>query len=125
MALEVVGFYRDSRSLYEECKKCQSYHAIIVMKDGSMCDGIIEEVNDDSVTILVGENVIEKECAEEANRQGPFGHGQPGGFRRFRRRNFPMRNIDRVGPLRYPYIIPPYPIYQYPYPYPYPYYPYI
>lgn len=113
MSLEVVGFYRDSESLYDECKRCISYYSL------SMLEGIIEEVNNDSVNILVAEYVYEDDYKEEMNRQQSMEYRQRGGFRRFGRRNFPINNINRVRPVRFPYIIP-----FYPYPYPYPYFPY-
>ncbi|MBX9137558.1 MULTISPECIES: hypothetical protein [unclassified Clostridium] len=121
MSLEVVGFYRDSESLYDECKRCISYYSLVTMSNGSMLEGIIEEVNNDSVNILVAEYVYEDDYKEEMNRQQSMEYRQRGGFRRFGRRNFPINNINRVRPVRFPYIIPFYP---YPYPYPYPYFPY-
>ena len=32
MAIEVVGFYRDNESLYDECKKCISYYSILLFQ---------------------------------------------------------------------------------------------
>ena len=115
MAIEVVGFYRDNESLYNECKKCISYYSVIVLSNGAKLEGIIEEVINDSLSILVAEEVMESEYESEMNRQ-------QGRFRRFNRRRFPMKNINSARPIRFPYIIPFYPVY--PYPYPYPYYPY-
>ena len=34
MAIEVVGFYRDNESLYDECRKCISYYSVIVLSNG-------------------------------------------------------------------------------------------
>lgn len=122
MAIEVVGFYRDSESLYDECKRCISYYSIIVLSNGAKLEGIIEEVINDTVSVLVAEEVMESEYESEMNRQQYMGYRQPGRFRRFNRRRFPMSNINSARPIRFPYIIPFYPVY--PYPYPYPYYPY-
>lgn len=124
MAIEVVGFYRDGESLYDECKKCISYYSIIVLSNGAKLEGIIEEVINDSVSVLVAEEVMENEYENEMSRQQYMGYRQPGRFRRFNRMRFPMKNINSARPLRFPYIIPLYPVYPYPYPYPYPYYPY-
>ena len=121
MSLEVVSLYRDEESLYDEYKKCISYYSVIIMSNGSRLEGIIEEVNNNTVSVLVSEDVMESDYENEMNRQQYMGYRQPGRFRRFNRRNFPMRNINRVRPLRFPYIIPPYPVYPYPYFYPYPY----
>lgn len=124
MAIEVVGFYRDNESLYNECKKCISYYSVIVLSNGARLEGIIEEVINDSVSILVAEDVMESEYENEMNRQQYMGYRQPGRFMRFNRRRFPMNNINSARVLRFPYTIPPYPVYPYSYPYPYPYYPY-
>ena len=124
MAIEVVGFYRDNESLYDECKKCISYYSVIVLSNGAKLEGIIEEVINDSLSILVAEEVMESEYENEMNRQQYMGYRQQGRFRRFNRRRFPMKNINSARPIRFPYIIPFYPVYPYPYPYPYPYYPY-
>ncbi|WP_195986510.1 hypothetical protein [Clostridium sp. D53t1_180928_C8] len=104
MSLEVMGFYRDSESLYDECKRCISYYSLVTMSNGSMLEGIIEEVNNDSVNILVAEYVFDDYYKEEMSRQ-------QGGFRRFGRRNFLISNINRIRSVRFPYIIPVYPVY--------------
>ncbi|WP_195515888.1 hypothetical protein [Paraclostridium bifermentans] len=122
MAIEVVGFYRDNESLYDECRKCISYYSVIVLSNGAKLEGIIEEVINDSLSILVAEEVMESEYESEMNRKQYMGYRQQGRFRRFNRRRFPMKNINSARVLRFPYIIPFYPVY--PYPYPYPYYPY-
>ncbi|MFB5661257.1 hypothetical protein [Alteribacillus sp. HJP-4] len=117
---EQYGYYypaEEPRNVYEQCKRYMNYHAMLTMNDGSQMDGIIEEVNGDSVNVLVGEDVMEPE--EEnygGDRQFYGGYGGPRRrFRRFRRRNFPLAALATIALL--PYIIPPY------YPYgPYPYY---
>ena len=122
MSLEVVGFYRDAESLYDECKKCISYYSVIILSNGARVEGIIESVDDDNISMLVAEEVVESDYEDEMNRQKYMGNRQPGRFRRFGRSNFPMNNVNNARPLRFPYIVPLYPIY--PYPYPYPFYPY-
>ncbi len=119
MSLEVVGSYRDLHSIKEECKTYLTYHAVLIMKDGSTCDGIIEGVDDDDIIVLVGEDVVIDENEETNTRQQPMGYNRPNRYRRFRRRKFPMRGINRLELLRYPFIYP-----VYPYPYPYPFFPY-
>lgn len=95
-----------------------NYHVIITMKDGSSFDGIILDVGSDNVSILAGEDVMERENDED-NRQFYGGYYRPRRrFRRFRRRNFPIASLAALALL--PYIAPyPYPYYPY---YPYPYY---
>ncbi|MGL5379995.1 hypothetical protein [Clostridium sp.] len=117
MSLEVVGSYRNSRSIKEQYKTYISYHAVLIMNDGTTCDGIIEGIDGDEIIVLVGEDVVIDEKGDNMNRQRPMG----GRFRRFRRNNFPMDGINRIDLIRYPFINP---IYPYPYPYPYPFFPY-
>ena len=123
MSLEVVGCYRELSSIKEECKTYLSYHAVLIMSDGSTCDGIIEGVDDDSdeIIVLAGEDVMIDDDGDNMSRQQPMGYQRPNRYRRFRRRKFPINRINRLNPLRYPII---YPIYPYPYPYPYPFFPY-
>ena len=90
MALKENGYYRDLRNLEDECKKYLYYHTTLTMTDGSTFDGIIENVDKDSITVLVGEDVMEDESENQSDEQRqPFGHGRPRRrFRRFRRRKF-------------------------------------
>ncbi|OLO38077.1 hypothetical protein BTR23_11820 [Alkalihalophilus pseudofirmus] len=111
-----------SHSLHDECQRLMYYHVTLTMNDGSTFDGIIDNVGNDQVSVLVGEDVMERdEESESYDRQfAPYGYGFPGRrFRRFRRRQFPLASLAALALL--PYIVPP-PVYSYPYPYPY--YPY-
>lgn len=118
MPLEVVGCYRDSNSIKEQCKCNLFYHVVLMMNDGRMMDGIIEEVNDDNITMLVGEDIVDDLEDQGITRQPPGRPNRPNRFRRFGRRNYPINVIGGIGLLPYPYVPPIYP----PYPYPYPYY---
>lgn len=113
MSFELMDYYRDSQSLYDECKNCMTYHVVIVMRDGSTFDGIMDDVDADNATILVGEDVIADDMEEPMDRQESFGHRprRRRRFRRFRRRKFPMRNIHRIGLLGYPFFVPPFPFF--------------
>ena len=119
MTLERTDYNRDLRSLHDECKRCLYYHTTLTMKDGNTFDGIIENVDDDKISILVGEDVMEQEDENQYDQQRQYySHGRPRRrFRRFRRRNFPLATLAALSLLPYPYIA------QTPYPY-YPYYPY-
>jgi hypothetical protein len=81
-----------------------NYHVIAQMKDGSKKEGIIEDMDDQSVTMLIPEDVDGDE-----RQFYDYGPGYRPRFRRFRRFRFP-----------YYLFLPPF---FYPYPY-YPYYPY-
>ena len=62
-----------------------NYHVIGQMSDGSQVEGIIEDVDDEGVTMLVPENIE----ADERQFGGYGGYGRRR-FRRFRRRRFPF-----------------------------------
>jgi len=112
------GYYRELRAVDDVCKKYLNYHIILTMTDGSKLDGIIENVDTDSITMLVGEDVMEKENEDQSENQRQYhdhdhDHGRPRRrFRRFRRRSFPINRLAEIALL--PYIAPSY----------YPYYPF-
>ena len=107
--------YVYAKKLYDDCKKHRYYQATLVMIDGSTFDGIIEDVDEDNVTLLVGEDVIDQEMEEQPDKQRQYGgYGPRRRQRRYRRRNLPLANLAQLALLSY--IIPP--------AYPYPYYPY-
>ncbi len=117
MALEVVGCDRDLSKIKEQCMSCLSYHTILTLDDGSTLDGIIEGIQGDNIIVLVGEDIMVDGSGNSMMRQRPMGFG-PGRFRRFRRRGFPINRINRISPILFPFVYPPY---LYPY---YPLYPY-
>ena len=118
MALDRNFYYRELSNIQNECKKCLSYHCVLTMADGSMVDGIVENVDADNVSVLVDEDVDEEEIeskpADEQQRQY-YGHGRRPRrkYRRYKRRVFPLANLAKIALL--PYI----------YPAPYPYYPFV
>lgn len=127
MDLERNEYYRDLQPLHDQCLKCLYYHTILTMKDGSTLDGIIENVDNDRIIVLVGEDVMEEEGENEADQQRQYqGYGYSHGrrprrrYRRFRRKAYPLATLAALSLLPYPYIAPPYPYYN---PY-YSYYPY-
>lgn len=115
MALEENNYYRDSQSLHNDCKACIDYHVILTMTDGSTMDGIIESVDSNHVSVLVGEEVMEQEDESKSDYQRqPVGFGRPGRrFRRFRRRSFPLNRLAAIALLQYPYIMPPFSFFPY------------
>lgn len=93
-----------------DCRKYMNYHVQAKMRDGSDVEGIITDMDDNEVEMLVPEEVDEDEMNEQRQQ---FGYGGGYGrrrFRRFRRRRFPFFNVI---------IVRPYPYYYSPYPYPY------
>ncbi|WP_254434217.1 hypothetical protein [Halobacillus sp. Marseille-Q1614] len=102
---------------HEDVNKHKFYHVMVSMEDGSSFDGIITDVNDDDVTVLMGEEVMVDENGNETNGESrqfyPYGYG---GWRarRFRRAVFPLAALTALA--LYPYAAPFYPYYPY-YPY--------
>lgn len=114
--------YRDIESVQDQCKKYMNFHILLTMKDGSIIDGIIEDMDPDRIIMLVGEDVMEEEEDNDYNDQRQyFGQGQGRRRRRrrrrFRRRHIPFGTIAALTLLDYPYFAPPYP-------YNFPFYPY-
>lgn len=97
-------------NIKDQCNKYMFYHVVLTMADGSKVDGIIEDMDDDGITILVGEDVIEKEGENRSNKRQ---YGYPRRYRRFRRREYPFDALVGLSLLLYPYIAPPYPYYPY------------
>lgn len=120
MEFEREDSYRDLQNLHDKCRKCMYYHVNLTMTDGSAIDGIIENVDQDRIIMLVGEDVMEQENEDEDNMQRQYSsYGHPRRrrrFRRFRRKAYPLATLAALSLLPYPYIAPPYPYYQY-YPY--------
>ncbi|MFC7062928.1 small nuclear ribonucleoprotein [Halobacillus seohaensis] len=98
---------------HSHCEKYKHYHVMISLEDGSSFDGIIINVSDDGVTVLISEDVMVDENGNEEDQSRQY-YGGYGGrrrrARRFRRSLFPLTALSSL--LLYPY-------YQ-----PYPYYPY-
>ncbi|EOR20487.1 hypothetical protein A500_16815 [Clostridium sartagoforme AAU1] len=113
MTLERIDYYRDLQPLYDQCKKNLYYHSILTMTDGSVVDGIIEDVDNDSIVVLVGEDVMEQDDNEPNNQQRDFYRRPRRRYRRFRRRRFPLGNLAALSLLAYPFYAPPYPYYPY------------
>ncbi|MBT2618666.1 hypothetical protein J7I96_25295 [Bacillus sp. ISL-78] len=107
---QVQGSYQpdDIKTL---CRKYMNYHVIGQLSDGSKVDGIIDDMDEESVTMLVPEEFD----AEQGNRQqygygdyyDDYGRPRRRRYRRYRRQRFPY--VVFV----FPYVVP------YPYYYPY------
>lgn len=125
MSLERTNNFRNLQHVQDECKKYLDYHIILSMTDGQKFDGIIVSVESRHIVVLVGEDMINQECENQANQERvfkggarPIGGGFHGGgfpvgggfrrFRRFRRRNFPLGTLAALTLLQYPYINSPY-----------------
>ena len=101
-----------TQNLKSKCKKYLYYNVTLIMSDGGIFDGIIENLEQDRIVMLVGEDVMDLDDNEDTydeNRQ----HGNVGfnrrprrRFRRFRRRFFPFANVAALELLPF---FPPHP----------------
>ncbi|QYE97988.1 hypothetical protein [Paraclostridium sordellii] len=99
------NYNKNECKIYDKCEKLMNYHAIFKMKDGRMFDGIIEHVDRSYVTVLVGEDMVDKECENQNNkRQSGFSRR----YRRYRRRAIPLSSLIALSLLVYPYTTPPF-----------------
>jgi small nuclear ribonucleoprotein (snRNP)-like protein len=100
--------YKDIQSLHDKCRRCITYHVTLVMRDGSMFEGIIEGVDRESVNLLVGEPVMmEEENENQSYERQEFGRPRRRRqARRFRRRNFPLALVAALDLVPYPYLLP-------------------
>ena len=101
--------YGSLQELYDECKNLMNYHITIIMQDGSTVDGMIEKVDSNGITVLVGEDVMDDEDDMDMdqpngqNGQRQYGKGRRmRRHRRFRRRGYPFNSIRRILPIVYP-----------------------
>lgn len=105
MNLEVHDYNRDSQSLRDDCRKYMYCHVMLTMRDGTIMDGIIEDVDPENVTMLVGEDVMEQDDDDQSTQYRQFSpHGRPRRrFRRFRRRRFPFKDLSRLFLIFFPF----------------------
>ncbi|RSL35395.1 hypothetical protein D7Z54_02190 [Salibacterium salarium] len=105
------------RNLHDQSRQYMYHDVVLTMNDGSTYNGIIEDVGTERMSVLVAEDVMEREDEFDGDDRQFFGGGGYGRprrrFRRYRRRNFPLASLAALALL--PYVSP--------YPY-YPYYPY-
>jgi len=111
-----MTYQNDSRNLHGECEKYMYHHVVLTLADGNSVDGIIENVSGDRITVLVGEDVLERESDEFELEERYYGYGgRPRRrFRRFRRQVLPLALLASLSLLPYAYPYPYYPPY-YPY----------
>lgn len=112
MAFERHYKDKDLDSIKNKCVCYMYYDAILILDDGAMINGIIVQVDDRNVGMLVGEDMQVND--DDMNRKTDNRYNK---YRRYGRRNYPINEINRVGLLPYPIYpgYPPYPIYPYPF----------
>ncbi|GAB2559015.1 hypothetical protein [Gracilibacillus alcaliphilus] len=85
------------QQMHETCKNLYLHFVQFQTMEGQMLDGIIEDVDEDGVTMLIPDG--DAESAEGMERQFGYGYGgfyYPWRFRRFRRFRFPFFGIRRL-----------------------------
>jgi hypothetical protein len=90
--------YHDERNIKTLCQRYRNYHVIGQMQDGSQIEGIIEDMDNDGVTMLVPE-MVEEDDFENRQYYGGYG-GYRRRYRRYRRRRFPFYQFA------FPFIFP-------------------
>ncbi|WP_035283199.1 MULTISPECIES: hypothetical protein [unclassified Clostridium] len=102
MELDGVNYSNNMRNLQGKCQKYLYCDVTLIMSDGSIFDGIIENADQDRIVMLVGEDAMDLDDNnddeynyDEKRQYGNVGfHHRPRRrFRRFRRRFFPFANI--------------------------------
>lgn len=80
-----TNHYRDM-DIQNICKKYMNYHVVGQMSDGTQMSGILQNMDDEGVTMLVPEDVDDDSDDMRYGGYGGYGRRR---FRRFRRRRFP------------------------------------
>ena len=59
---------RNDINIADECKRLRSFHVILLLNDGINLDGIIQDINDEGVLVLVVEDVFKNPSQNTPNR---------------------------------------------------------
>ena len=90
---------RNDINIADECKRLRSFHVILLLKDGIRFDGIIQDINDEGVLVLVGEDVFKNPSQNTPNRQNYV-------YRRYKPRFFPFAALATTYIMPYSYYTP-------------------
>ena len=90
---------RNDINIADECKRLRSFHVILLLKDGIRLDGIIQDINDEGVLVLVGEDVFKNPSQNTPNRQNYM-------YRRYKPRFFPFAALATTYIMPYSYYTP-------------------
>lgn len=90
---------RNDINIADECKRLRSFHVILLLKDGIRFDGIIQDINDEGVLVLVGEDVFKNPSQNTPNRQNYM-------YRRYKPRFFPFAALATTYIMPYSYYTP-------------------
>ena len=59
---------RNDINIADECKRLMNFHVMLFLKDGIRFDGIIQDINEEGVLVLVGEDVFKNPSQNTPNR---------------------------------------------------------
>ena len=90
---------RNDINIADECKRLRSFHVILLLKDGIRFDGVIQDINDEGVLVLVGEDVFKNPSQNTPNRQNYM-------YRRYKPRFFPFAALATTYIMPYSYYTP-------------------
>ena len=93
---------RNDINIADECKRLRSFHVILLLKDGIRFDGIIQDMNDEGVLVLVGEDVFKNPSQNPSNRQNQPNYM----YRRYKPRFFPFAALAATYIMPYSYYTP-------------------
>ncbi|SDJ80618.1 hypothetical protein [Salimicrobium halophilum] len=93
----------------QQCQRMQNYHVMVHLRDGSSMDGIIVDVHQDGVTILIGEDVMVEDDHQRGDDERQwYGGGWQGPrprprrrARRFRRLFYPLAALAALSLFPY------------------------
>ena len=90
---------RNDINIADECKRLRSFHVILLLKDGIKLDGIIQDINDEGVLVLVVEDVFKNPSQNTPNRQNYM-------YRIYKPRFFPFAALATTYIMPYSYYTP-------------------
>ena len=90
---------RNDINIADECKRLMNFHVMLFLIDGIKLDGIIQDINEEGVLVLVGEDVFKNPSQNTPNRQNYM-------YRRYKPRFFPFAALATTYIMPYSYYTP-------------------
>ena len=90
---------RNDINIADECKRLMNFHVMLFLKYGIELYGIIQDINDEGVLVLVVEDVFKNPSQNTPNRQNYM-------YRRYKPRFFPFAALATTYIMPYSYYTP-------------------
>ena len=90
---------RNDINIADEWKRLMNFHVMLFLKYGIELYGIIQDINDEGVLVLVGEDVFKNPSQNTPNRQNYM-------YRRYKPRFFPFAALATTYIMPYSYYTP-------------------